>query len=817
MKFPAQQVKMRFLLIIGIILVVAVAILCKIVYTMTVEKEFWMQVQQRVIKEGQVLPAKRGNILSDDGTVLAASVPEFKVFIDYVYVDKNKRQQIKGQRKRDSIFLAKIDSISTGLHRIIPQVTAEEMKRNLLEGFHKKARHWAIYKNRISYVNYEDIKRLPFFNIGPNTSGLHHEQFTTRTNPYGRLAIRTIGDVYKGKDEARSGLELGLDSILRGTNGTQRVEKVRSSKVPIVTQPAIDGLDVKSTLNVTKQEIVEKALQDQLRLNGANYGLCILMEVATGDVKAISTLTLSNGVYQEVDNKAVSQLSEPGSVFKPVSFLAAMTDGRVRFDNTFDTGSGIKIMYGRRMRDASWQHGGAGLITVSQILEKSSNVGTSGLIDAAYHNDPERFVDAVYRTGINEDLRLPLPGYAKPKIRRPNADKSNWSNTALPWMSIGYETTIPPISTLTFYNGLANNGRMVRPRFYTAVMKDGEVVSEVPVQVIREQMGNPQAVADIRSALEKVVVKGTGKKAASRYFKVAGKTGTAQIWSKEGFRGQYLVSFAGFFPADKPQYSMIVCFQGPGLTSSASAATFKQVAENVMALNPRYDYITVRDSSNILLPTVSAGNLRMASRVLESLRLSFLSDGTERNGNVWGTGHTNAKELRLIRQLGAENEVPDMRNYGLRDALFRLEKMGLRVRANGYGLVTAQSLPPGHKFRRGETIELTLGNAKADSLKIKHTATEGKAVTTATPPPAKAVGGTASAPKPTPAPTKKKEPVKAAQKPETPKKKAQPEKPKPKSKNKPAQKPKKQPQSALTTAVKKAEKAYKKNYGSDGR
>lgn len=379
-----------------------------------------------------------------------------------------------------------------------------------------------------------------------------------------------------------------------------------------------------------------------------------------------------------------------------------------------DVGCGIKEMYGRKMRDANWRSGGSGVVTVPQILQKSLNVGVSTLIDRAYHDNPRKFVEGIYRIGVAEDLKIPIPGYAKPRIRMPKADGSNWSKTALPWMSIGYETQIPPITTVNFYNGIANNGKLLRPRLVKAILHNGEVVKEYPVVVLREHMAKAEAVKNIQDCLESVVSVGLGKKAGSPYFHVSGKTGTAQVWTKSGFASQYLVSFAGYFPSEKPLYSCIVCIQkgAPASGGGMCAPVFKRVAETVMAQRRSDDYTAARDSNNCLNPVVSAGSLTAAQSVLEQLGIKFTSPvNTEDAPLTWGHCNTTSQGLNMnVVEEMKGNIVPDVRGYGLRDALFRLEKLGLKVKVRGIGRVTQQNMQPGYHFKRGQQIEIILGD-----------------------------------------------------------------------------------------------------------
>lgn len=740
-------------LLYGFVALVSLLAIVQAGKTMYADNLFWEKVQRRLIREGRPVRAKRGNILSDEGFLLAASVPQYKIFFDFVVTDKNPKREAKDQHRRDSLFNAKVDSFALGVAQILPEVKATELAAYLRKGHAQKSRHWPIYKYRINYEQYQAISKLPFLKLAPGRMGFHSETFYTRTNPYGRLAKRTIGALYEGKDEAKVGLELGLDSILRGRDGEKRMEKVRNAYLPTITKPAIDGYDVKTTLNVKMQDIVEKMLTEKVKEVEANYGICILMEVKTGDVKAISTIERNpeTGACYEGANYAVSQLMEPGSVFKPISFLVAMDEGKLSKNDSYNVGGGIKEMYGRKMRDADWKSGGSGLLTVPQMLARSSNVGVATMIDRAYRNNTKAFADGVRRTGLLSDYHIPIPGAAKPRIPALDPGKGVGHHVDLCWMSIGYVTQFPPIYTLSFYNAVANGGRLVRPRFYTAKMKGDKVVEEYPVVTVKEQIAKPEVVRDLQDMLRGVVTSGYGRRADSRYFSVAGKTGTAQVWTKAGRTSEYLVSFAGYFPADAPEYSMIVCLRKSGGASGGGmcAPVFRRIAESVMALRKNTNYAQAKDSVNTLLPMVSAGNLLESFNVLRLLGVPHVSTGLPQgSGLVWGQGQTTHTGINFRTESHAPNVVPDLRGYGLRDAIYRLELLGLKVKSRGIGLVTAQSLQPGYRYRRGETVVLTLGHAKPDTTLSKPVAVPVKAGTTASKP-------VSVQPKPVPAQPKK--------------------------------------------------------------
>ena len=712
--FAHKQVIRRFHVIAFLFSLVGLAIIGKAAYIMFVKRDFWRGVSERYVKDSLVIKPNRGNIFSADGQLLATSLPEYKIYMDFVVKDKDSIRQDTLQRYRDSQIVKHLDSIAIGLNRILPGKSVKWYKDRMLAGMKKRSRHWAIYPYRISFIDYKEIRKLPFFNSGRNSSGFHVETYNETKKPFGSLAARTIGDLYPGKDSARSGLQLAFDTLLRGKPGYAHKQKTLNQYLSFVDVPPVDGADIVTTIDVRMQDFCEKTIVDQLREIGGEVGIVILMEVKTGDVKAIVNMTrCSDGEFREVKNQAVSNLMEPGSVFKPMSFMVAFEDGKISMDDKVDGCNGQKMMYGRRMTDHNWRRGGYQMLTIPECLEYSSNIGVSSVIDKYYHNEPEKFVNGIYKIGVAEDLHLDIPGYSPPRIRRPRKDGSNWSKTALAWMSIGYETQVPPISVLNFYNGVANNGRMMRPRFVTAAMRDGKVIQEFPPQVVRERMCSPEALSNIQTCLEWVVSKGLGKRAGSKHFKVSGKTGTAQIWSRAGFMRDYLVSFAGYFPSDQPQYSCIVCIQKHGLPASGGmqcGPVFSKIAEMVMTATTNQNLRDAQDTVHTLMPVVAGGNIGCANMVLDEMSIgSHLENADESIADAaWGKASLHDGRVNLKAEMLTADKVPDVVGMGGRDALFLLEKMGIKVKLTGVGVVVQQGLAPGHTIRSGETITLRL-------------------------------------------------------------------------------------------------------------
>lgn len=717
-KFDSKKVMPRYSFLAILMTLVAITVVGKTLYIMTAKRAFWEEVADRVKVDSLKTQPIRGNILSCDGQLMASSLPQYNIFMDFVALR---------EAKKDTLFEQKLDSICMGLNAIFPDRSAEEFKKHLMEGFEKNKRHWPIWNRRINYSTFSEVKSLPVFNLSKNQSGFHWDEHNARKQAYGSLAGRTIGKMYGAKDTAQCGLELSYDSLLRGEEGIRHRRKVLNKYLDIVDTPPVNGADIVTTIDVSMQDLAERALLKELRLINANVGVAIVMEVKTGDVKAIVNMTkCADDDYHEIKNHAISDLLEPGSVFKTASIMVALDDGVVDTTYRVETAGGVWPMYGREMKDHNWRRGGYGMLTLPQTLMVSSNIGVSRIIDDHYHNTPEKYVQGIYRLGLADDLHIPLQGASPARIRMPKKDARgkqyvNWSKTTLPWMSIGYETQVPPISTLTFYNAIANGGKMMAPRFVKAVMKGGVVIKEFEPVVLRERIAKETTIKKITTILEHVVSQGLGKKAGSQSFLVAGKTGTAQI-SKgaAGYKsGQmnYLLSFAGFFPAYEPRYSCIVCIQKSGLPASGggmSGVVFHDIAEGIMAQSLKLEAADARDSLSVLIPQVKNGNMLAASYVLDHLGIKQQSnwDGSYLNGNpIWGHAlESSGKTIALHRvpEVG-KSIMPDVHGMGAKDAVYLIESRGVKVKLNGRGKVMEQSIGAGQHIKKGMVCSLRLG------------------------------------------------------------------------------------------------------------
>jgi len=675
MKSNNKNTISRYLFIVILASALGLSIIGKAAYEAVVHKDYWEVVRKRLASKQRNIPAIRGNIYSADGQLLVGSMPVYSLRADFVVRDPNDSVAERRTRLwRDSAFVHDLDSLCLGLHELFPEHSAEEYRQKLLNGKRTGDRKLLIAR-RVSYIKYREFLKLPYVHHGRIQTGFYGEEIPQRQKPYGNLANRTLGSLMTTSDTARNGLELAYDSILRGINGKYHREKVRQKWTDRIDVEPINGLDLITTIDVGMQDAAETILKRQLQNLNAEVGVVVLMEVKTGDVKAITSLTrIAPGEYYEVKNNAITDLWEPGSTFKTASMMVALEDGVIHRGQTIDTGNGQWPMHGRVMKDHNWRKGGYGTITVDECLMFSSNVGVSRFIDENYKDHPEKFVDGLHREGVGLAFDLPFPGSGRPNVRRPKPNDPHWYKTTLPWMSIGYETQIPPIYTATFYNAIANNGCMVKPRFVRAIEKDGEILKEFPVEVVKQRICSPKTLRDIHEILERVVndPKGLGKKAGCKQFKVCGKTGTAQVADAKGSYhsspARYMVSFAGFYPSEAPKYTCVVCILKSGSPASGggqAGPVFRELAKYVM----------------------SKGSYRPVTDAADSTSVFEAPAAVEMPDTVAGI-------------------VPNVIGLGVRQAVALLESQNLKVRVHGQGRVAKQSIFAGNKAVEGQTIEI---------------------------------------------------------------------------------------------------------------
>ena len=709
-----SKITRRYTAIVGLMALLTVCIIVKAGFIMFAERKYWQEVAAPLVVKDVPVHPSRGNIISSDGQLMATSLPEYKIYMDFK----------AGGEKKDAMLMDHLDEICEGLHKIFPDKSAKDFRNRILKGRKAGSRNFLIYPNRVSYIKCKEVEKLPVFCLPPNRGGYIKHQFNKRDKPFGSLAARTLGEMYPDLTLGpKNGLEMAYDSILRGQDGVKHRQKVMNKWIDFLDKEPVDGMDIITTIDVDMQDIAEKALTDQLKnltesLGGAPLmGVAVVMEVATGEVKACVNMELArDGKYYERRNAAVSNMMEPGSTFKTVSIMIALEDGYITPDYMVDTGNGVVRMYGNYMRDWNHSSGGYGKIDVTRIMEVSSNVGVSKIIDKFYKHDPQKFIDGIRRMNFDTPLNLGIPGEAVPRIQGPK-ERKDFSPSSLPWMSIGYETQIPPIYLLNFYNAIANNGVMVRPKFVKAIAHDGVIVKSFPTEVINPKICSDKTLDMIHDILRKVVSEGLAKAAGSSQFHVSGKTGTAQVSKgRSGYKAggvSYLVSFCGYFPSENPQYSCIVQIHiphGPASGGLQAGSVFSKIAERIYARQLFADVSDAHDSTSVMIPDVKRGDLSEAAYVLKKLRVRSSGDAVSTGtGNpVWGSVTNTGISAELEASSPPEKLVPSVIGMGAKDAVYLLESRGLKVHLSGSGQVRHQSIQSGSVLHKGQTILLTL-------------------------------------------------------------------------------------------------------------
>lgn len=705
--------------------VAVVACIVKIKYG---EGSQWRQlgISQTVKKDRELLP-NRGNIYADDGRLLATSEPLYGVYMDFM---------AEGIQK--DTLMKYVTPLSQALAKKFPDRTAAQYKRVILDGWELSRRELAeIAKNKaegnnkkvkvrsryvriirpnINYLELKELRTFPFFNLRSNLNGLLTEEKTRRLKPFGPLAGRTVGSIFGNiEDGGSSGLEMKYDSILKGIPGLKTRQRVQGRWIDIVLEEPTDGWDVQTTLNVDMQDLAEMALRDRLIELKAESGVAIVMEVETGEIKAIANLDrASEGRYVEGNPNAFSYMSEPGSTFKTISLMVALEDGVVTPDDQLLVGNGLFEYRGNLVRDHDWRRGrDKGYLTVRQGMYTSSNVAIAKMILKGYEDNPKKYVQHIHDLGITRKIEWDVPLQGREgtvNIRFPDDKANPWSKLTLPWMSFGYETQIPPIYMLMFYNGIANNGKMIKPFLTKAFLRDGKVEQEFETEVINPRLSSEKTLNEVRDILRGVVTNGTGKAVNSEYFPIAGKTGTALIASGGGYSGYY-VSFCGYFPADKPKYTCFVGIRRPQGSPSGGlmpGAVFKRIAEGIYAK----EFISTpvnapKDTIHSLLPAVKNGSLRNTEIVLKKIGQNYNMVG---NNTGWIDADTDFGSIILKENNSVkEGLVPDVLGMGARDAVFALEQAGLKVKLSGAGKVKKQSIHAGSRAARGSVVSIELG------------------------------------------------------------------------------------------------------------
>lgn len=711
-------------LFMSLVFIAILVFIFKIKYS---EGSVWRELgRQETVKKDREIQPNRGNIYADDDRLLATSEPLYGVYVDFM-----------SEGIRRDTLMKYATPLSQALAKKFPDRTAAQYKRVILDGWdlsrkelaeiernkknnsNKKvkvrSRYVRIVRPDINYLELKELKTFPFFNQRSNRSGLFTEERTMRLKPFGRLAGRTVGSIYKDYDAGgTSGLELKYDSILKGVPGVKTRQRVQGRWIDVVLEEPTDGVDVKTTLNVDMQDMAEKALYSKLTETKAESGVAIVMEVATGEIKAITNLDrVSEGVYAEGNPNAFSYMSEPGSTFKTVSLMVALEDGIVIPEEEVFVGNGLFEYKGRIIKDHDWRKGqDKGSVTIARGMYSSLNVVIAKMILKGYENNPQKYVQRIHDLGLTKKIEwdVPLKGKEGTSVIRFPDDKGNpWSKTTLPWMSFGYETQVPPIYMLMFYNGIANNGKMIKPFITKSFLKDGKVEQEFETEVINPKLCSEKTLNQVKDILRGVVTDGTGKAVNSDYFPISGKTGTAMIAARGGYEGYY-VSFCGYFPSDNPKYTCFVGIRRPQGSPSGGlmpGAVFKQIAEGIYKKNlVSTTVVPIKDTVNSLIPVVKGGSLKNTEIVLKGIKQPFDFTGDKFD---WVKQGSYLEGISLEGNTSVKKGlVPDVTGMGARDAIYLLENAGLRVTLVGAGKVRQQSIPGGSTLIKGATIKIEL-------------------------------------------------------------------------------------------------------------
>ncbi len=709
-----KDILSRTYIVYMVLCLFALSIFYKMCVIQFKEGDEWKEKAEAFTTQVHEIQAVRGNIFDINGNLLATSLPYYEIAVD-----------INAPSIDTKLFESKVDSLGFMLAGLFKDKTAKQYVK-LLRKARKSSDRYVVLKRNVPYKDLQVLKTFPIFKKGKR-GGLVTLQTNKRERPFKMLAARTIGMAREGVKPV--GLEGAYDSILMGVSGQRLMQKIAGNVWrPINDENEVepkDGSDLYTTIDINIQDVAENALMNTLIKNKASHGCAILMEVKTGEIKAIANLTRGKDStdYSENLNYAIGYATEPGSTFKLASYLAAMDDYDLNLDEKIQVGNGEITYYNKTIKDAHAPE--TAVLTLKRAFEVSSNVAAAKTIMKYYSKDPQKYINKLKSFHLNQKLGLSIPGEANPLIKEPKS--KDWSGLTLPQISYGYESLITPLQTLTLYNAVANDGKMVKPRFEKEIKRNGLTVKTFSTEVLVEQIVKKSTIKKAKEMLEGVVQNGSGKGLNITAFKVGGKTGTAQI-AKAGFKKgsgktaygevgnrNYQASFVGYFPADKPLYTCIVIINSPsnGIYYGGLVAgpVFKEIAEKVYSnsldflepINHRKNLLTqvpgcikskndevllVSKSFDLPAKSIIKGNDYVSVNPIDSTRLLF---------------QPNQLENQLKKGI-----VPNLNGLSAKDALYLLENSGFNVKIYGVGSVRKQSIEAGQKFNKGDKITLIL-------------------------------------------------------------------------------------------------------------
>lgn len=694
------NILLRVYLSFGLIVLFAVAVLIRLCDVQFVEGHKWRAMADSLSTKYVTVEAARGNIYSNDGSLLATSIPEYELRMD----------MYAGGISDNELFDSKVDSLAMKLSQFFKDKSAKEYSRYLRSARRDSARYLLI-KRKVGYQELKQIRTFPLYNVGKYTGGLIAVQQNKRIKPFKYLAARTIG--YKNENVSNGvGLEGAYGEYINGEKGKRLVQRIAGGVwMPINDEAEVapkEGADIISTIDINMQDLAQSALERQLKLSDADHGTVILMEVETGEVRAVANYTrVSEGVYEEKFNYAIGGSQDPGSTFKLASYMALLEDNKVDTNTLVATGDGFYKIRGHTIKDS---HGGIGTVTVKKAFEESANTAVAKLVNTHYQNNPSEFTDHLYRIHMNRRLDLQIPGETKPVIKNPSFKSWN-KNLTLPQMAYGYEMQITPLQMLSFYNAVANDGKYISPIFVKEIRRLGNPIKQFRARVIDDQICSPKTIKKLQAMLEGVVTEGTGKLMGSPLYRVAGKTGTAQVADGNGGykrKKSYQASFCGYFPADKPKYSIMVAINGPKngyYGATVAGPVFKEIADRIYASDMQM-YHSVSDHLVGLTknPEAKAGQSKPVKKVYSAFGIKALYAAKSDYFNTVDTSNGIAYEDFS----SVKGVMPNVKGMGLKDALYLLGNVGLKTRVKGSGKVTGQSILAGSKIGKGLFVQIEL-------------------------------------------------------------------------------------------------------------
>lgn len=674
----------------------AFAVIYKIGHIQFAEGEKWAAMGERISFDYKRVKATRGNIYSDNGSLLATSLPFYKIAFDATI-------------PRDEVFKKGVDSLAWHLAVFFKDRSQKDYRRMLIDA--RETGKQYIILNR-SKINYQEKKRMmtwPIIREGRLRGGAIFEKVDVRYMPFSNLGRRTIGFV--NENDRGAGLEYSFNQHLGGQDGYAYYQKIAGGVwKPIFDAnnvKAVNGLDLQTTLDINLQDVAETALHKAMVQHDADDGLIVVMEVATGEVKAITNLSADGrGNFSEKLNYA-ARLYEPGSTFKLVTMIALLENTGIQLTDSIDTGNGEYQFYNAKVRDH--EEGGLGKVTIQEAFEHSSNVAMARLLDEHFGLKPGKFVDYLDKFHLSEKLGIQIAGEPEPKIKRPG--EKGWSGISLPWMAYGYGFEVTPLHVLALYNAVANDGVMIKPVIVKSVKKADEDEETFETDVINKRICSDETLKKLRLLLEGVVEKGTAKNIKGTHYRIAGKTGTAQILQNGQYTRKYVTSFVGYFPAHAPKYSAIVLIKNPRgwyqYGSNVAAPVFKEIADNIYARDIQlHEPMSFRKfEKNDVLPFIKAGNQQDLTLLCNELGISNHTLTEEE----WVRTARAGNGVNWKKNVSGQGIVPDVSGMTFRDAIYLLEKSGLTVIYEGKGRVVRQSLVAGARISKGDRIIIRLG------------------------------------------------------------------------------------------------------------